>query len=114
MSLPAFPSLFLIYGPNTNTSGGSVIEFIEAQAGYVRQAVEHVHLHGAAAIAVRSDVETRSDAETQARFAGTAWERCDSWYRNEEGRIVTNWPGYRREYVAATRAFDPSQFTLIY
>ena len=30
---PGFPSMFLMYGPNTNTSGGSIIAFEEAQAG---------------------------------------------------------------------------------
>ena len=35
------------------------------------------------------------------RFAGTAWTQCDSWYRDEHGRIITNWPGYMREYEAA-------------
>ena len=43
-------------------------------------------------------------------FAGTAWLECESWYRDEHGRIVANWPGYMREYVAQTRALDGSQY----
>jgi hypothetical protein len=49
----------------------------------------------------------------QARFAGTAWTRCDSWYRDESGRIVANWPGYMREYVQQTRTLDPAEFSFI-
>ncbi len=30
--VPGFPSLFMMYGPNTNTSGGSIIVYLEAQA----------------------------------------------------------------------------------
>ncbi len=37
MTVPGFPSLFVMYGPNTNTSGGSIITYLEAQAGYIRQ-----------------------------------------------------------------------------
>ena len=33
LTVPGFPSMFLMYGPNTNTSGGSIIFYHEAQAG---------------------------------------------------------------------------------
>ena len=32
ITVPGFPSLYLMYGPNTNTSGGSIIVYLEAQA----------------------------------------------------------------------------------
>jgi cation diffusion facilitator CzcD-associated flavoprotein CzcO len=41
MCVPGFPSLFLMYGPNTNTSGGSIIVYEEAQAAYIRQALTY-------------------------------------------------------------------------
>jgi hypothetical protein len=105
--------MFVMYGPNTNTSGGSIIVYLEAQAAYLRQALQLVRDRGAAAIDVRAEVEASSSRELQARFAGTAWTRCDSWYRDGEGRIVTNWPGYMREYVDQTRVLDPTQYTLL-
>jgi cation diffusion facilitator CzcD-associated flavoprotein CzcO len=113
VAVPGFPSLFLVYGPNTNTSGGSIIAFEEAQVGYIRQALEHMRRRGAAAIEVRPEVEAASDRALQARFAGTAWMECDSWYRNDSGRIVTNWPGYMRQYVQALSTFDPSEYELL-
>ena len=115
MTIPGFPSLFVLYGPNTNTSGGSIITYLEAQAGYVRQALEHVRRHGAAAIDVRPEVEAASDREVQERFPGTAWTRCDSWYRDDAhgGRIVTNWPGYMVEYLRRTRELDATEYELV-
>ena len=95
-----------MYGPNTNTSGGSIIHFLEAQAGYVRRALELTHRQGAAALDIRPEVEARADRELQSRFDGTAWTQCNSWYRDGTGRIVTNWPGYMRDYAA--RAADVS------
>jgi len=113
ITVPGFPSMFVMYGPNTNTSGGSIITYLEAQASYLRQALELVRARGAGAIAVRPEVEAAGDRELQARFNGTAWTRCDSWYRDEGGRIVANWPGYMREYVAATARLDPTDFELL-
>jgi cation diffusion facilitator CzcD-associated flavoprotein CzcO len=111
MTVPGYPSMFVMYGPNTNTSGGSIIVYLEAQAAYLRQALEQLRERGARAVEVRPEVEAASDRALQARFAGTAWTACDSWYRDETGRIVTNWPGYMREYLQATRALDPAEFT---
>jgi cation diffusion facilitator CzcD-associated flavoprotein CzcO len=113
IAVPGFPSLFLMYGPNTNTSGGSILVYLEAQARYLRQALEQVRDRDAAAIAVRPEVEAASDRALQARFPGTAWTACDSWYRDDGGRIVANWPGYMREYEAATARLDPAEYELV-
>jgi cation diffusion facilitator CzcD-associated flavoprotein CzcO len=110
MSVPEFPNMFVMYGPNTNTSGGSIIVYLEAQAAYIRQALQQLGARQAAAMEVREEIEAASDRALQARFAGTAWTRCDSWYRNEQGRIVANWPGYMREYLQQTRQLNPSEF----
>jgi cation diffusion facilitator CzcD-associated flavoprotein CzcO len=104
ITVPGFPGLFLMYGPNTNTSGGSILVYHEAQANYIAQALRH------GVVEVRPEVAARSDAELQARFDGTAWTACDSWYRDRSGRIVTNWPGYMREYQERTRRFEPAEF----
>jgi cation diffusion facilitator CzcD-associated flavoprotein CzcO len=114
ISVPGYPSLFVMYGPNTNTSGGSIIVYLEAQARYIRQALDLVRSRGARAIDVRPEVEAASDREVQARFAGTAWTACDSWYRTDDGRIVANWPGFMREYEQRTRQLDPAEFTLVF
>jgi cation diffusion facilitator CzcD-associated flavoprotein CzcO len=110
MCVPGFPSMFVMYGPNTNTSGGSIIVYLEAQAAYLRQALVQMRSRSAGAIEVRAEVEAASDRELQARFAGTAWTQCDSWYRDEQGRIVANWPGYMREYLARTARLDAGEY----
>jgi hypothetical protein len=114
ITVPGFPSMFILYGPNTNTSGGSIIFYLEAQAGYVRQALARVRDCASAAIEVRPEVEAASDRAVQARFAGTAWTRCDSWYRDGAGRIIANWPGYMAEYAERTRTLDPAEFRLLH
>ena len=110
LSVPGFPSMFLMYGPNTNTSGGSIIFYHEAQAAYIRRALEHLRAGGYRSLDVRPEVEAASDRELQARFEGTAWTGCDSWYRDRQGRIVTNWPGYMREYLDRTQTFAAGEY----
>jgi cation diffusion facilitator CzcD-associated flavoprotein CzcO len=110
MTVPGFPNMFLMYGPNTNTSGGSIVVYLEAQAAYLRQALQALQARAAGALEVREDVEAASDRALQARFAGTAWLECNSWYRDEQGRIVANWPGYMRDYLQSTQTLDPAQF----
>jgi cation diffusion facilitator CzcD-associated flavoprotein CzcO len=113
MCVPNFPNMFVMYGPNTNTSGGSIIVYLEAQAAYIRQALEQLRSRAAGAIEVRAEVEAASDRALQARFAGTAWTQCDSWYRDENGRIVTNWPGYMREYLEQTARLDAAEYRFV-
>ena len=76
----------------------------------MRQAIEQLAARGAGAIEVRADVEAASDHAVQHRFAGTAWTRCDSWYRDAQGRIVANWPGYMREYAEQASRLDATQY----
>jgi cation diffusion facilitator CzcD-associated flavoprotein CzcO len=111
MTVPSFPNMFVMYGPNTNTSGGSIIFYLETQAAYIRQALEQLRNRAAGTIEVRPEVEAASDRALQARFAGTAWTECDSWYRDEQGRIVANWPGYMREYLKQAERLNVSDFT---
>jgi cation diffusion facilitator CzcD-associated flavoprotein CzcO len=110
MTVAGFPNMFVMYGPNTNTSGGSIIVYLEAQASYLRQALEQLRAREAVALEVRPEVAAASDRVLQSRFAGTAWTRCDSWYRDESGRIVANWPGYMREYLQQTDTLQASDF----
>jgi cation diffusion facilitator CzcD-associated flavoprotein CzcO len=110
ISVPGYPNMFIMYGPNTNTSGGSIIVYLEAQAAYLRQALEQLRTRNAAAIEVRAEAEAASDRALQSRFAGTAWTQCDSWYRDERGRIVANWPGYMREYLEQTNSLKVADY----
>jgi cation diffusion facilitator CzcD-associated flavoprotein CzcO len=108
MTVPGFPNMFVIYGPNTNTGNTSVLYFEEAQARYVVQAVDAIARGGP--LDVRDDVARRYDAEIQGRLAGSVWTACSSWYRTTTGRVVTNWPGLAAEYRRRTRRLNPADY----
>jgi cation diffusion facilitator CzcD-associated flavoprotein CzcO len=109
MTVPDFPNLVLIYGPNTNTGNTSVLYFHEAQARYLVQAVDQVAA-GRGPLEVRPEVAARFDEEIQRRLATSVWTGCQSWYRNAAGRIVTNWPGMAAEYRRRTARLRPADY----
>jgi cation diffusion facilitator CzcD-associated flavoprotein CzcO len=109
ITVPGFPNMFLMYGPNTNLGSGSIVYMLERQARYVRQAVSLLAA-GASTLDVRPEVARRYDDEVQRRLSGTAWSGCSSWYRDENGRIVNNWPGLVSEYDRRTRTLAPADY----
>ncbi|MFN3603004.1 MAG: flavin-containing monooxygenase, partial [Dietzia sp.] len=110
MTVPGFPNLFLIYGPNTNLGGSSIISMMEAQAGYLVEAVRSLAEGRAAVLDVRREVADRFDAEMQERLGQTVWSGCESWYREPGGRVTTNWPGLVAEYQRRAAGFELDDF----
>ncbi len=111
ISVPGFPNLLMMYGPNTNTGGGSIIYFLEAQAKYLGDYVDHLAGSGRP-IAVREEVEQAYDERIQAKLGGSVWSKCSSWYRNADGRITTNWPSLGIEYKQQAK-FDPADYEVV-
>jgi cation diffusion facilitator CzcD-associated flavoprotein CzcO len=113
LTVPGFPNLFLMYGPNTNLGAGSIVYMLECQARYVRDGVLALERAGAAAyLEVRAKVADDFDAELQRRLTGAVWSRCSNWYRTASGRVVNNWPGQVIEYRRRTRRFDIEDYRL--
>jgi len=110
MSVPNFPNLFMMYGPNTNVGSGSIIYMLESQARYIRQIIDYLRKRPGHAIAAREDTEQRWDDWLQKRLVETPWNFCSSWYRNASGRITNNWPGATLLYRWKTRRFEPADF----
>ncbi|MFF0494446.1 flavin-containing monooxygenase [Nocardia sp. NPDC004068] len=109
ISVPGFPNLFLMYGPNTNVGAGSIIYMLESQARYIRQAVRHLGSDGRP-LSARPEVEQSWDDWLQHRLKNTPWNFCSSWYRNASGRITNNWPGATVLFRWKTRRFAPSDY----
>lgn len=108
LTVPGFPNLFCVYGPNTNLGGSSIIAMMEAQAGWIAQVVRRIADGRAQRVAVRPDAAEAYDREMQDRLSRSAWAGCNSWYR-DGSRITTNWPGLVQEYLDRTATVDCSE-----
>ncbi len=94
MTVPDFPNMFLLYGPNTNLGSGSIVYMEESAARYVTDAVRHLAQCGGGAFDVRPETHDTYDREIQRRLTQTVWATgCHSWYIDESGTIATTGPG---------------------
>ncbi|MBB5912978.1 cation diffusion facilitator CzcD-associated flavoprotein CzcO [Nocardia transvalensis] len=110
MSVPGFPNLFMMYGPNTNVGSGSIVYMLESQARYIRQAVRYLSTRPGHYLSPRASAEQSWDDWLQNRLKDTPWNFCSSWYRNASGRITNNWPGATVLFRWKTRRFDPTAY----
>ena len=111
LTVPHFPNFVIMYGPNTNTGGGSIIYFLEAQARYLADFVEKLVDVGTP-LAVRAEVEKRFDDELQDELNSSVWTQCTSWYRTASGRITVNWPRLGVQYRHEAK-FDADDYELV-
>jgi cation diffusion facilitator CzcD-associated flavoprotein CzcO len=91
--VPGFPNLFVLYGPNTNLGHNSILVMLEAQIGWVVQAVQALRQGRARVLEIRRDVADEFDRWVQERVGHTVFAGgCRSWYLTESGRNTQNWP----------------------
>ena len=101
VAVSGFPNFFMLYGPNTNQGGNSIVYILEAGARLVASAVSRLARHGGY-LDVRPEAEKRFNDRLSADLARTIWTQCDSYFRSPTGRIVTQWPYTELEYARRT------------
>jgi cation diffusion facilitator CzcD-associated flavoprotein CzcO len=113
LSVPGFPNMFLLYGPNTNGGTGSVIYTIEAGIGHVLAALRELERAEASRIEVRREAAERFDRELRAALEGTVWHTgCTSWYVDENGNDPSQWPWLWSTYRRRTARLEPGAYEL--
>jgi cation diffusion facilitator CzcD-associated flavoprotein CzcO len=113
-TMPDFPNLFLLVGPNTGLGHNSIVFMIEAQLNYLMGALEAMDRSGATRIEVRRDAYDAYNDHVQSRLAQTVWNTggCASWYIDRNGRNSTIWPDFTWRFWQQTRRFDEAAYLL--
>jgi hypothetical protein len=102
-TLPGFPNLFWMAGPNTGIGHTSLVLLLEGQARYVADAVRRARAEGLRAVELKPEVLTAFNARVQRKLRGTIWASgCTSWYLDAHGVNRAIWPDF-------TFAFRPRQ-----
>jgi cation diffusion facilitator CzcD-associated flavoprotein CzcO len=114
ITVPDFPNLYFLQGPNTGLGHNSIVYMLEAQIDYVRDAVRRLRRPGVAYLDVRHDVHDGFVREMDERHADLVWNSgCRSWYVDRQGRNFTLWPGLARSYRRRTAALDPDDYRVV-
>ena len=109
--VPGFPNFFMLYGPNTNQGGNSILLILEAQSQFVAGALELRREVGASSVEVSTDAMARYAHDLERDLAGTVWAgECSSYFHNAAGDIVTQLPHTSSWYREATEQIDRADF----
>ncbi|GAA4544125.1 NAD(P)/FAD-dependent oxidoreductase [Pseudonocardia xishanensis] len=115
MTVPDFPNLFILYGPNTNAGhGGSHVLSVEMQVRYVLQLLLRMTRDGLGSVECRPEAYVAYNEELDAALARSIWSHdgMNTYYRSAKGRIVTNVPWTNAEFWHRTAVADPDDFIL--
>ncbi|TCD67926.1 hypothetical protein EIP91_011790 [Steccherinum ochraceum] len=93
-TVPNFPNFFMVCGPNTATSHGSVICTQELQINYIIQMLQPVLAQQVSSFEVTHDATNAWNESVQRKLADSVWSACSSWYRvGQTGKNTSIWPG---------------------
>lgn len=92
ISIPGFPNLFMLNGPNGPVGNFSLIDVAELQFAYIEQLIEIVRAGRCRALCAREEAANRFERERTDAAKRTIWMTgCRSWYLDDRG-IPAAWP----------------------
>jgi len=113
VSIPDFPNLFLLNGPNGPVGNFSLIEVAEAQFSYIGQLIDAVRSRGGGAISASHAAAARWESERIDAAQRTIWVTgCRSWYLDDRG-VPSAWPWSFTHFREAMAAPELADFDLV-
>ena len=114
ITISGFPNFFMLYGPNTNLGGNSIIYMLEGQIAYVLGALRALEEEGLDWLDVRPEVQGAFNTWVDAASRTSVWESgCHSWYTTASGRNTNNWPDHTFLYRHRVRRFDLATYRVM-
>jgi 4-hydroxyacetophenone monooxygenase len=116
MSVPGFPNLLFLYGPNTNlVVNGSLIVFAEAEMNYALEHLRTLLTSDIHALDVTESAFETYNTSIDAENRQMAWgaSNVSSWYKNELGRVSQNWPRPLIDFYEQTRSIDLADHVVV-
>ena len=116
ITVPGFPNFFLMSGPNTNMGhGGSYIWTGESQIRYVVDLICLMVERDVASVDCREDVCAEYNRAVDRAHARMLWAHggMQTWFRNAQGRVVTNSPWRVVDYWRMTHAANLDDYVSV-
>jgi cation diffusion facilitator CzcD-associated flavoprotein CzcO len=109
ISVPGFPNLFMLNGPNGPVGNFSLIDVAELQLSYIQQLIDVVRSGRCRGLCASEAAAERFERDRTEAAKRTIWmSGCRSWYLDDRG-IPAAWPwtfGRFREKMAAPDLAD--------
>ncbi|MEV0904380.1 flavin-containing monooxygenase [Streptomyces hokutonensis] len=114
LTVPGFPNLFIMYGPNSQNRSGSLIVWMETWARYAAQGLVALIEGNHRFLTVRRDVFEDYNQRLDEAMLSLIWYDPGStdrnYYVNEFGRQQVNVPWRLEEYHRLLERFDPDDY----
>jgi len=92
ISIPDFPNMFMLNGPNGPVGNFSLIDIAERQMEYIEQLIALVREGRCREVSASPDAMSRFEAERIEAARNTVWASgCNSWYLDADG-VPASWP----------------------
>ncbi|UDY23066.1 flavin-containing monooxygenase [Nocardioides sp. Kera G14] len=113
-TVPGFPNLFFVIGPNTGLGHSSMVFIIESQVQYLRDAIRTMRVNDFGTVEPTEDAFREWNAVLQKQLARSVWSTggCASWYLDEEGRNTTLWPSFTFLFRHLLHTFDVDRYVV--
>lgn len=113
VTIPHFPNLFCLYGPNVNiVHGGSMIFMSECGVRHITEAVKYLLEHDLRTLEPREDVHDAYNQVIDEANNMRTWgvPSVSSWYKNSKGRVTQCWPLRFADYWNWTKSINPDDY----
>ncbi|KAK3367748.1 flavin-binding monooxygenase [Podospora didyma] len=116
-AVPDMPNYFMVVGPNTPISNGSLMPSIEAQLEFALCFIDTIQRQGVQSVTVSTQATAEFNDHKDAimdtlTFSGN----CSSWYKGGStgGRIVGPWPGSVNHFLESVKNPRFQDFEFVY
>ena len=107
ITIPGYPNLFVLYGPNTNiVINASITFFSECEVRYVMGCVRLLLAGKDSVMNCRQEVHDAYNQYIDEGNEQMAWSTpgVSTWYKNAAGRVTQNWPFSMLEFWNQTKS----------
>ena len=111
VTIPGFPNLFMLNGPNGPVGNFTLVDIAEHQWGYIAQLIERLRNGQAREISPTAEAMDSFEQARSEAARKTVWYTggCQSWYLDVDG-IPASWPWTYSRFVDMMAAPDISAF----
>ncbi len=113
ITIPEFPNLFVLYGPNTNiVINASITFFSECEVRYVMGCIRMLIDKHRSVMDCRQDVHDAYNKWIDQGNEQMAWGTpgVSTWYKNAAGRVTQNWPYSMLEFWQQTKSPNEADY----